>query len=72
MLMHAARYADDVDVFRQSLRFVKYLLSEEDTHRICKKRDAEGRTLLHHAAETRSDEMLEKVTYDACSILART
>lgn len=62
LLMYAARYACDVKVFRDSLKLMKGLFSQEDIRCICKDQDIEGRNLLHHAAEARSDQMLEEVT----------
>ena len=65
LLMYAARHAD-APVFIRSHELVDALLSKKDTFSLCLARDDEGRTLLHHAAEARSEQMLRKVT---CSIL---
>lgn len=61
LLMYAARHADAA-VFLRSHELASALLSKTDTYCLCLARDNEGRTLLHHAAEARSDQMLRKVT----------
>lgn len=61
LLMYAARHADAA-VFLHSHDLASALLSKHDTFVLCLARDKEGRTLLHHAAEARSDLVLRKVT----------
>ena len=65
LLMYAARHADAA-VFLHSHDLASALLSKHDTFVLCLARDKEGRTLLHHAAEARSDLVLRKVT---CSVV---
>lgn len=61
LLMHVARFAGSVEVFSSALHLVKTLTSRQQGLCHLRARDAEGRTLVHHAAEGRTEEMLPKV-----------
>ncbi|CAB1107235.1 unnamed protein product [Ectocarpus sp. CCAP 1310/34] len=61
LLMHVARSAGSVEVFSSALHLVKTLSSRQQGLCHLRARDAEGRTLAHHAAEGRTEEMLPKV-----------
>lgn len=60
LLMYAARCADVV-VFQLSCGMVREFLTEPDDH--YRLRDDEGRTLLHHAAEAASNQVVAEVMY---------
>ncbi|CAM9918575.1 unnamed protein product, partial [Ectocarpus sp. 6 AP-2014] len=61
LLMHVARFAGSVEVFSSALHLVKTITSRQQGLCHLRARDAEGRTLVHHAAEGRTEEMLPKV-----------
>ncbi|CAM9590382.1 unnamed protein product, partial [Ectocarpus fasciculatus] len=61
LLMHVTRFAGSVEVLSSALELVKALTSRQQGLCHLRARDAQGRTLVHHAAEGRTEEMLPKV-----------
>lgn len=73
LLMHAARYANSVEVFSSALELVKALTKQEAVKGLTDQEsgvsqlrqwDTSGRNLLHHGAEGCAEEMLSKVPYE--------
>lgn len=60
LLMYAAR-CTDFAVFKQSTKLVQDYLSGDEALDQFKGRDSENRTLLHHAADAGSDQVLAEV-----------